>query len=283
MLAELKHSLRRHRGAIIGWSIGIGLYGLMMVSLFSSVTEIEGLEEMIQSYPPELMAFFGEMVEITTPKGYLDIYYFSYMPLIIGILAIMGGAGLLASDEEKGILDLVMSHPLSRSGLFWGRLVGITITLVVVLLVGWLSWVIPADSVGMDLTWVEFLRPFIPLFATLMFYTTMALLLSMLLPSSRMAAMLTGGILVADFLLLGLASINDTLEPIVKFLPRNYFQGGQAIAGLNWEWLAGLFGISIIFALLAWWRFLRRDLSVGGEGGWRLPRLRRKKEQAATA
>ena len=35
MLAEFKHTLRRMRGQIIGWSIGIGLYGLLMVSFYS--------------------------------------------------------------------------------------------------------------------------------------------------------------------------------------------------------------------------------------------------------
>jgi hypothetical protein len=29
----------------------------------------------------------------------------------------------------------------------------------------------------------------------------------------------------------------------------------------------------LLFALLAWWRFERREIRVGGEGGWSLPRL----------
>ena len=28
-----------------------------------------------------------------------------------------------------------------------------------------------------------------------------------------------------------------------------------------------------IEALLAWWRFQRREIRVGGEGGWKLPKL----------
>jgi len=33
--------------------------------------------------------------------------------------------------------------------------------------------------------------------------------------------------------------------------------------------------VSLIFTLLAWWRFQRRDIRVGGEGGWNLPALSR--------
>jgi hypothetical protein len=34
-------------------------------------------------------------------------------------------------------------------------------------------------------------------------------------------------------------------------------------------------GVSLVFVLLAWWRFERRDIRVGGEGGWNLPSLSR--------
>jgi hypothetical protein len=31
--------------------------------------------------------------------------------------------------------------------------------------------------------------------------------------------------------------------------------------------------LAILFAIVAWWRFERRDIRVGGEGGWRRPSL----------
>jgi len=273
MFAEFKHTLRRLRGQMIGWGIGLALYGLMMVSMFDSIVGIEGFEEMIANYPQEILAFFGNMMAMTTPKGYLDIYYFAYMTIIVGIFAAGTGAGLLVSDEEKGILDLVLAQPVSRTALFWGRLLGFVVATVVILLAGWLSWVIPSASTGLDLTWIEFLQPFLPLFAELLLFGTLGLLLSMLLPSSRMAGMLAGGLLVANFLLDGLANINDSLMSVVKFTPLYYYQGGDAVTELNWGWLAGLVAVTLAFALLAWWRFQRRDIRVGGEGGWRLPEL----------
>jgi len=275
MWAEFKHTLRRKRGQILGWGIGLALYGLMMVYLFDTMVGIEGLQEMVDSYPKEMMAFFGNMLAITTPKGYLDIYYFSYMTIIVGVFTAGLGAGLLVSDEEKGILDLVLAYPVSRTALFWGRVLGFVVATVAILLMGWLSWVIPAGSTGMNLTWIQFLRPFVPLFAELMLFGTLALLLSLVLPSVRMAGMLAGGLLIANWLLIGLANLNADLKSIVEFTPLYYYQGGQAVDGLNWGWLAGLLGVSLVFTLLAWWRFQQRDIRVGGEGGWNLPTLSR--------
>jgi len=273
MFAEFKHTLRRLRGQMIGWGIGLALYALMMVSLYDSIVNIEGFAELIAAYPEEIMAFFGDMMAITTPKGYIDIYFFNYMTIIVGIFAVGAGANLLVGDEEKGILDLVVAHPISRTALFWGRLLGFVAATAVILLVGWLSWTIPSGSTGLKLTWIELLRPFLPLLAELMLFGMMALLFSMLLPSVRMSAMLSGGLLVANYLLVGLANINEDLEQIVKFTPLHYYQGGKAITALNWEWLAGLLAVTVVLALLAWWRFQRRDIRVGGEGGWRLPTL----------
>ena len=275
MLAEFKYTLRRMRGQMIGWGIGLILYGVLMVSLFDSIVGIEGFEELMASYPPELMAFFGDadFLAITTPKGYIGLYYFNYMTVIIGIFAVGAAASLLVGDEEKGVLDLVMAHPVSRTALFWGRLLGFAATTVVILLVGWLSWLIPSGSSSMDLTWIELLWPFLPLFAELLLFGTLALLLSMVLPSVRIAGMITGGLLIANYLLIGLSNINEDLKSLIEFTPLHYYQGGDAITELNWGWLAGLLAVSAAFALLAWWRFQRRDIRVGGEGGWRLPSL----------
>ena len=275
MFAEFKHTLRRMRGQMIGWGIGLTLYGVLMVSLYDSIVGIEGFEELMASYPQELMAFFGgeDMLAITTPKGYLSIYYFGYMAIIIGIFAISACASLLVGHEEKGILDLVMAHPISRTALFWGRLLGYVAATVVILLIGYLSWLIPSGSSGLDLSWIELLRPFLPLFAELLLFGTLALLLSMVLPSVRIAGMITGGFLIANYLLIGLSNINEDLKSFIKFTPLHYYQGGDAIVELNWGWLAGLLAVSAAFALLAWWRFQRRDIRVGGEGGWRLPSL----------
>jgi len=283
MLAEFKHTLRRLRGQIIGWSIGVGLYALLMVSFYDSIVAIENFEQYISSFPAEFSAFFGDMLAITTPKGYIDIYFFNYMAVIIGIFAVSAAASLLVKDEEEGRLDLLMAHPISRSSFFWGRVLGYVVAIIIILIVGWLSWWIPSMNTGMNLTAIELLRPYLPLLMQLLLFGFLALLLSLLLPSVRIAGMLTGALLVANYLLLGLSNINEDLKPIMKYTPMKYYQGGNAIDGINWEWLAVLFGVTTIFVLLAWWRFQGRDIRVGGEGGWRIPLLHFVKRREVSA
>jgi ABC-2 type transport system permease protein len=206
-------------------------------------------------------------------QGYMDTYYFSYMTIILGIFAISACANLLVSDEEKGTLDLLMAYPVSRSGFFWGRFLGFLIATMSILLISWLGWLIPAGSSGLELSAIEMLRPFLPLFVVLVLFGALALLLSMLLPAARLASGLAGGLLIVNFLLIGLANINPDMMPIYELTPLHFYQGGAAIGGLDWGNLLGLAGIALLLTLLAWWRFQRREIRVGGEGGWKLPRL----------
>lgn len=272
MFAEFKHTLRRMRGQIIGWGVGLFLYGLMMISFYSSVKEMgDQFMDLMDSYPPEMLAFFPSVYEFTSPIGYMDTYFFSYMTFIIGIFVTSAGGRLLVGDEESGVLDLVMAYPVSRTRLFWGRLLGLLTATALVLLISLLGWLIRLDGSGLDLTAFELLLPFIPLFAVLALFGTLALLLSMFLPAARLAGGLSGALLVANFLLIGLSSLNEDLKPIFEKTPLYFYQGGGAIEGLNWEWLGGLLGVTLLLILLAWWRFEHRDIRVGGEGGWNIP------------
>ena len=101
-----------------------------------------------------------------------------------------------------------------------------------------------------------------------MVFSTFALLLSFLLPSTRFAGMFSGALMVFNFLLIGLSEINPDLEPFVEYTPMFYYQGGEAINGLERGWVSGLLTTALLFALLAWIPFLKRDIRVSGEHSW---------------
>lgn len=275
MVTVFLHTLRRFRGQIIGWGIGLSLYAAFLVSFYDTLAEqSEQFEQLLRSYPPELIAFFGEASSLLTPEGYLTLEFFSYMPLIIGIFAVLAGSGLLASDEENGTLDLVMAHPISRTVLFVGRLLAFLAATIGILTIIWLGFIIAMNWSTLDVAPRDMAFPFLSLLAVLVLFGSLALVLSMVLPSRRSAAMISGVLMVASFFITSLARIDENLERLARFSPLNYYQSGEAINGLNSTWFFGLLAASLIFSLVAWWLFQRRDIRVGGEGGWLLPSLR---------
>ncbi len=277
MKAIFFNTFSRARGQIIGWGLTMVGLGLMVTSVYDVVLENQQqILQLISNYPPEMMAFFGNVTEFATPEGFLSVEYFSFMPVILGIFAVLAGSGLLAGDEENGTLDLVLAHPVSRTAFFAGRLLAFVTTALAILALGWIGLLVPRYWTTLDVDLGRLALPFLGILAQVLLFGTLALLLSMVLPSRRMAAMGGAILLIASFFLTSLARLNEALEGLARLSPLNYYQSGDAIAGLNGEWLAGLLAASAIFAALAWWRFERRDIRVGGEGGWRLPLLRRR-------
>ncbi|MFN2182709.1 MAG: ABC transporter permease subunit [Anaerolineae bacterium] len=277
MLTTLRYTLAQLRGQILGWGLGIAALGLILVPFYDVFMEQQAdFMQMLESYPPEFLAFFGgDAASMATPGGYLGMYGFSMLPVIVGIFAVIVGSGLLASDEESGRLDLIVAHPVSRAALFWGRLAGLIVSSVAILVLGWLGFSVLLGGSSLDVSWGEMALPFLPVLAQVLIYGTLALLCSMLLPARRLAAMAAGLVMVASYFLSSMATLNESLAAVARFLPYHYFQGSEAMDGLNLGWFLGLMAASAVLALLAWWRFQRRDIRVGGEGGWRLPSLAR--------
>lgn len=270
------------RGQILGWGLGLALYGLMIVPMYDTMmAQGDRLQQMIASYPQEFLAFFGtDPTSLVTPASFLGMYAFSMMPFILAIFAVGAGSGLIASDEERGRLDLIIAHPTGRSAFFFGRFVGLLAAAVSIMLLGWLGFcaILGGSSLGLD--WGQMSVPFVTLLAQTLIYTCLALLLSMFLPARSLAAMISGVFAVVSYFVSSLSFMNETLEALAKFMPYHYFQTVFTYQEIKVEWLLALLGISALMGAAAWLRFLRRDIRLAGEGSWRLSLRRAKKISA---
>jgi ABC-2 type transport system permease protein len=272
MFTIFKNTLRRNLWQLVGWGLAFGLITLYLMLLYKPMVEQQSqLTSLMEAYGPNFLAFFGGMLDIISPSGYIDFSYFSYIPIVAGIFSLLVGSGLILADEERGVLDLVLAHPVSRAALFWGRFLGFTVLTAGILLLSWLGFIAGLSGAGWEVSALDLLLPHLDLFVLLMLFGALALFLSMGLPSRALAASLTGGLLVASYFVTSLARINEKLSSLNKFSPLNYYQGGRALDDLNWEHLLGLLGFTLLFTLLAWLLFERRDIRVSGTGGWKMP------------
>ncbi len=259
------------RWQIIGWGLGLALYGLMIIPMYESLgSEPEKFQQMISGYPPEFLAFFGADVNSPlTPAGFLSMYAFSMLPVIIGIFAVIAGTGLIVSDEEHGRLDLILAHPVGRPPFFWGRLLGLLGAAFSIMLLAWFGFSVMLGRSSMGFTWGQMAIPFLPLLVQTLLYATLGLLLSMLLPSRSLAAMVTGAVMILSYLISSLSFMNERLDLIARLLPYHYYQTTLSLEHLNLTWLFALLGISLIMTILAYVRFFHRDIRLSGEGSCR--------------
>lgn len=56
MFVELSYTIRRFRGQIFGWGLGLSLCRLLMVSMYSDIKEID-FTVFLEYYSQEIMVF----------------------------------------------------------------------------------------------------------------------------------------------------------------------------------------------------------------------------------
>ena len=259
------------RWQIIGWGLGVAFYGLVIVPMYETLgAQPDRFPQIIANYPPEFLAFFGADVNSPiTPAGFLGMYAFSMLPIIIGIFAVIAGSGLIVSDEEHGRLDLILSHPVGRPPFFWGRALGLLGAALSIMILGWLGFSILLGRSSLGVTWSQMAVPFLSLFIQTLLFSTFALVLSMLLPSRNLAAMISGAFLVISYMISSLSFMNQQLDMVARVLPYHYYQTVLSFQQLNLTWLLALLGISLAMTLLAYARFSHRNIRLSGEGSWR--------------
>lgn len=277
MLTIFYYTLARFQGQIFGWGLALVALGFPVISTYDVVSkEQEKVKQLAGNFAPLIAAMGGDLDKIASPSTYLTMRCFTFMPLILGLFAVLAGSGLLVSDEENGTLDLVLAHPVSRTGLFTGRLLAFVSTTLVILMLFWIGLFVPMRWTALkgQVSAGALLLPMLSLLAVVLLFGTLALLLSLVLPSRRMAAMAAGMVLVGSFFVTALARVDPGLERIAWLSPLNYYQSGDALLGLNGVWFGSLVAVAGLFAVMAWWCFECRDIRVAGESGWRWPLLR---------
>lgn len=271
LFTTLRYTFFGLRGQLIGWGLGIGLYGLIIVKMFETMAAQQGqLQQMLANYPKEFLAFFGgDANTIMTPAGYLHMYAFSMLPIIISVFSILVGSGMIVADEERGRLDLIIAHPIGRSAFFFGRFLSVVAVMLGIHLMGWIGFSLLLGNSSLGVSIGQMLVPFISLFVQIFFYMTLTLLLSLLLPSRNLAAIVSGVIVVSSYFISSLAFMDETLMTISKIMPYHYFQTALEITDLNLVWQFSLLGISVMMVILAWFLFIRKDIRLTGEGSWK--------------
>ena len=272
MFAIFRRKLFKNWLMILGWGIGLGVLAYYLFDIYDTFFQRDvNLQQIFNAFPEEVLAFFGsDGIDLFSTAGFLHLEFFSYMPIVLGIMVVTSAANLITRSEEEGSLELILAQPVSRSLVFWSRTLALMLSVCLILVIVWGGAAIGLELHDFDLSQGQLVRPFVSLFSILILFLSLALFLSMVLPNSGSASLTAGFLLIASYFISSLAGIDENLEGFNRFSPLKYYQGGAAVNGFNGEYLMLLFGFAVFFLLLAWFFFERRDMRFGGTGGLRL-------------
>jgi ABC-2 type transport system permease protein len=260
----LLKTLRDQRRTFLWWSAGLSAVNALIIILYPSVEDVPELDAIMESMPEALARLFmGDVVNLTSPEGYLNSQLFILvLPLLFLVFTIGRGSGAIAGEEERGTLDLLLSLPVRRSQVVLEKFVAMVAATMALGLVSWLSMAAAALAVGMEIDFVRLGE--VTLSCTLLglAFGAMALALGCAKGSRGLCLGVTSALAIAAYFLNALAPIAESLEPAQKLSPFYLYIGADPLtSGLNLVHAGVLTGLTTAFLAIGVVLFGRRDLA----------------------
>lgn len=262
MFNLLRHELQSRIGAILGWGIGLALFGAMYTSLFPQVSEQ-------MSALADLSIYQAMGVQLGSFEGYIGSTVVLFAPIILGIYGIITSTGTLAGEEDSGTLELVLAMPLHRWQIVTMKALAIAVaTFLILVIAGAGNALVLAQikrTVAVDVTPWRLFVAVLNGWPITMTFVMIGLFLSAYLPSRRAAALVLTVIFIASYFgenVAGLVTSLEFLKPISLF---TYFDTSPSVfqQGVVAGDVLFLLLIAALFFFLALLSFQRRNVTVG--------------------
>ncbi len=255
----VRKTLRDLRWQVVGWGVGLAGLAAMLVLLYPLIAEqFEGIE--IENIG------FGEIGDLSNPREFFQIEFFTWSPVLMTVFAIIAGGALLAGEEGAGTLELLLSQPLSRRALLLGKATGVALAAVGILVLAGVGFLLTAPWI--DLRGEIAVGELVAAPLSLLTFTWFALAATMLAATlgrtrGQAAALMTAAAFVAYVLLIA-ADLAPSLDWLRYLTPYHYSDAQRVLTeGTVWWHQGGLLAAALVCVWIALVRFQRREIGVG--------------------
>ena len=142
--------LESERLSALLYALALSVCGYVMVVVFPAIGKIQMAQEYIDAMPPLMKALIGqELVDITTPEGFLTVEYCNTTWLLImGVFSCLFAGALVAEETEKKTLEILLSTPVTRTRFVASRFAGFLTLLFLLALASLLSLSVGMAQIG---------------------------------------------------------------------------------------------------------------------------------------
>jgi len=268
VIAITKRIIKDSKTSFITLAVVAIVFGTLSVLFFPAIKESgQAFAEILKSMPPE----FTKALNITsTDLGNFETYiatrYLGLVGIIIFVIFILGWATRLAHDAEKGTLALVLAQPVRRNETLLAHLFAILLQTLVLILIVAASVLIPAALIGVDVSYLNWLKYSLHLLLTLSAFASLTLAISIIVMSKSKTMAIAGSIFGASYLLDFFSKLVADLENIRYFSLLYYYGDPTELlknGTLDTTALLIFFVVTIISVTASFLLFKKRDLPNG--------------------
>ncbi len=253
--------------ATAAWGIGLGLLIYVSVALYAAgYPTLAARKQAMSQLGPLLNTFrflIGAPVDISTPGGFLTFRFLGSLPVIVGIWAIRATTST-RDEEQRGIGDLVLTTPHSRSNVLTQQWFGFSLAMLAITLLMWLVGSVGWLATGESLDVTALLIASLNIGFQAWLWGSLGLLLAQFFASGGAASGITINLMLFTYLFNNLAAMFAWLAPFAATSPFHYYALNRPLAP-GWVFNPLAFAIAPLLTLICFWlaRFFVAHRDVG--------------------
>lgn len=261
----LAKTLYDQRRSLVAWVVSVTLLVAMYVAIWPSVRDQPAMSDFLDQMPEAFRSLFATSgADMSTPVGYIQIELLSFMgPLLVLVYAITAGVNAISGEEDRHTMDLLLANPLSRARLVLDKFAAMVIGTFLLAGVTAVALVAEGRLADMDLPVGKVAAAMLHMALLGVVFGALALALSAWTGRSGVSRAVPVVVAVVAYVVNGLASLVDWLEPFQKLSPFYQYIGHDPLrAGVSVPSVLVAVGTIGVLVLLAVVGFRRRDVAA---------------------
>ena len=263
-------TLRRSWKTMLYLGIGIGALALYYVLMLMDEKMLKQMSGMLDNFQWLINALGGgDAAFMATPEGLLNYAFYSWVVLMIAAYTVVAGLNVTSSEEDRGILDILLSMPIPRWRVVLEKFLAYAVIIGGVVAMGHVALVLgtqnspalrPLLTVGTPARLAECSFNMIPPLLLVLAFTAFV---STLVRRRSTAATIAAVFVIASFFIemIGRSAPSADKLRVVSFY--SYYNSAAVMKdGLVWGNVIGLLAVAAILLVGALVAFQRRDISV---------------------
>lgn len=252
-------TMYERRWAMVWWGLAMFVTTLLIVALFPTFSEAFG--QSLKDVPDSLKQVLGNASDYQHIEGFLQLQVFMQMIFLTIIYGIILCTGLIAGEEGQGTLQTLLSHPVSRTKVYFHKVAAAAVVLWIVNFAMFVAIVIGCLLIDES---PDYWRVFLATNAQWLVSMVFALFgyaLGAATGRRGVSGALAGIYVFVAYLVSSLVATVDWMKYINYFSPIKYFSEPRIMdAGLQLDNAAVLIGACLALVVIGWIVFTKRDI-----------------------
>ena len=267
MFTIARRALRDKKVFLLSFVLGgIGL-AWMYAALFPTIAKMSGsYSEILKSFPEAFLEAFGIGEEMLTGfESYMSSEHFGLVWPIMLIFLIASFAGTSISREiEKGTMEILLSLPVSRVKIFFGKYLSGIAALLIFVVSSVLSIIPLAEAYNIDYVVSHFFTMSLLGFLFGWAIFGLSILFSAIFSDKSKVYMATGGIMIGMYVIRIVSILSDKFDKLKYFSFFHYYNAPDALSknSIAPETFIVFISVAVITTILAAVWFSKRDAAV---------------------